>query len=123
MWADMLALVPGAIAHLPPGIIAYDWYYYPFGRRPRLELRNFAEYDVAPALRARGIEYWGCPMNGSFRHEPLPVFGETPRQHPRLVAAVPRGRRRRHAGHLVGAEPARHGDDDGRRRGRGLPLA
>jgi hypothetical protein len=76
MWADMLALVPGAVAHLPPGIIAYDWYYYPFGRRPRIELRNFAEYDLAPALAARGIEYWGCPMNGSFRHEPLPVFGE-----------------------------------------------
>ena len=76
MWADMLALLPGAVAHLPPGIVAYDWYYYPFGQRPRLELRNFAEYDLAPALRARGIEYWGCPMNGSFRHEPLPVFGE-----------------------------------------------
>jgi len=76
MWADMLALVPGAVAHLPPGIIAYDWYYYPFGQRPRIELRNFAEYDLAPALRARGVEYWGCPMNGSFRHEPLPVFGE-----------------------------------------------
>jgi hypothetical protein len=76
LWADMLALLPGAIAHLPPGIIAYDWYYYPFGLRPRIELRNFAEYDIEPALRARGIEYWGCPMNGSFRHEPLPVFGE-----------------------------------------------
>jgi hypothetical protein len=76
MWADMLALLPDAVAHLPAGIIAYDWYYYPFGRRPRLELRNFAEYELAPALRARGIEYWGCPMNGSFRHEPLPVFSE-----------------------------------------------
>ncbi|MFY9925699.1 MAG: family 20 glycosylhydrolase [Opitutaceae bacterium] len=76
IWADMPALIPEAIGHLPPGIIAYDWYYYPFGRRPRLELRNFAEYDLVPALRARGIEYWGCPMNGSFRHEPLPVFGE-----------------------------------------------
>jgi hypothetical protein len=76
LWADMLALLPGAIAHLPPGIIAYDWYYYPFGRRPRIELRNFAEYDLAPALKARGVEYWGCPMNGAFRHEPLPVFGE-----------------------------------------------
>jgi hypothetical protein len=76
MWADMLALLPAAIPHLPRGIAAYDWYYYPFGRRPRIELRNFAEYDLAPALRRRGIEYWGCPMNGSFRHEPLPVFGE-----------------------------------------------
>jgi hypothetical protein len=76
MWADMLALLPGAIRHLPPGIIAYDWYYYPFGKRPRIELRNFARYDLAPALKAQGIEYWGCPMNGSFRHEPLPVFGE-----------------------------------------------
>jgi hypothetical protein len=76
MWADMLALLPDAVAHLPPGIAAYDWYYYPFGRRPRLELRNFSEYELAPSLRARGIGYWGCPMNGSFRHEPLPVFGE-----------------------------------------------
>jgi len=76
MWADMLALIPGAIAHLPPGIIAYDWYYYPFRRLPRMELRNFAEYDLVPALRARGVEYWGCPMNGAFRREPLPVFGE-----------------------------------------------
>jgi hypothetical protein len=76
LWADMLALLPEAIADLPTGIIAYDWYYYPFGRRPRIEIRNFAEYDLAPALNARGIEYWGCPMNGSFRFEPLPVFGE-----------------------------------------------
>jgi hypothetical protein len=76
LWADMLALMPEAIGHLPPGSIAYDWYYYPFGGKPRIELRNFAEYDLAPALRARGIEYWGCPMNGAFRHEPMPVFGE-----------------------------------------------
>jgi hypothetical protein len=76
LWADMLALLPDAVSHLPPGVIAYDWYYYPFGRKPRIEIRNFAEYDLAPALRARGIEYWGCPMNGSFRFEPLPVFGE-----------------------------------------------
>jgi hypothetical protein len=72
----MLALLPGAIAFLPPGSVAYDWYYYPFGRRPRIELRNFAAYEIAPALRARGVEYWGCPMNGAFRHEPLPIFGE-----------------------------------------------
>ncbi len=76
IWADMLALLPAAIAQLPRGIIAYDWYYYPFRRHPRMELHNFAEYDLAPALAKQGIEYWGCPMNGGFRHEPLPVFGD-----------------------------------------------
>ncbi len=76
LWADMLALLPEAIPDLPRDVIAYDWYYYPFGRHPRVELRNFAEVDLATPLHARGIEYWGCPMNGAFRYEPLPVFGE-----------------------------------------------
>ncbi|HVW21133.1 MAG TPA: family 20 glycosylhydrolase [Opitutaceae bacterium] len=76
LWADMLALLPQAIPLLPPDVVAYDWYYYPFARSPRIELRNFAEYDLAPALRRRGIEYWGCPMSGAFRHEPLPIAGE-----------------------------------------------
>lgn len=76
MWADMLALIPEAIPLLPAGIAAYDWYYYPFQSRPRLELFNFREYDLAPSLRARGIEYWGCPTNGAFRFEPLPVFSD-----------------------------------------------
>ncbi len=76
LWADMLALLPEAIPELPPDVIAYDWYYYPFARRPRIELHNFAAYDLAAPLRARGIEYWGCPMNGAFRFEPMPVFGD-----------------------------------------------
>ncbi len=76
IWADMLALLPEAIAHLPGGLIAYDWYYYAFGRTPRLEAQNFRPYDLAPALRRQGISYWGCPMNGAFRHEPLPVFSD-----------------------------------------------
>jgi len=76
LWADMLALLPEAIRWIPEGAIAYDWYYYPFARRPALELRNFAEYDLVPALRAQGVEYWGCPMNGAFRFEPLPTFGD-----------------------------------------------
>ena len=76
LWADMLALLPAAIPQLPRDVIAYDWYYYPFARRPRVELHNFAEADLATPLQARGIEYWGCPMNGAFRYEPLPVFGE-----------------------------------------------
>ena len=76
LWADMLALLPAAIPLLPRGVIAYDWYYYPFARKPKIELHNFRDYDLAPALKKRGIEYWGCPMNGAFRYEPLPVFGE-----------------------------------------------
>jgi hypothetical protein len=76
LWADMLALLPAAIPQLPREVIAYDWYYYPFARRPRVELHNFAEVDLAAPLQARGIEYWGCPMNGAFRYETLPIFGE-----------------------------------------------
>ena len=76
IWADMLVLLPEAIAHLPQGLIAYDWYYHAFARHPRFELHNFKTYNLAPKLRAQGVEYWGCPMNGAFRHEPLPVFGE-----------------------------------------------
>lgn len=76
LWADMLALIPDAIPQLPRGVIAYDWYYYPFPRHPRMELHNYADYDLAPAFAKQGIEYWGCPMNGSFRYEPLPVFGD-----------------------------------------------
>ncbi len=76
LWADMLYYIPEAIPLLPRDVIAYDWYYYPFRRLPRVELFNFAERDLAGPLRRHGIEYWGCPMNGAFRHEPLPVFGE-----------------------------------------------
>jgi hypothetical protein len=76
LWADMLALLPAAIPELPRDVTAYDWYYYPFARHPRVELRNFAKIDLATPLRARGIEYWGCPMNGAFRYEPMPVFGD-----------------------------------------------
>ncbi|HTJ79951.1 MAG TPA: family 20 glycosylhydrolase [Rariglobus sp.] len=76
IWADMLAFIPEAIPQLPRGLVAYDWYYYPFARHPRVELFNFAECDLAPAFATQGIAYWGCPMNGSFRYEPLPVFAD-----------------------------------------------
>jgi len=76
LWADMLYFLPEAIPLLPAGLIAYDWYYYPFRRHPRVELFNFAARDLAEPLRRQGIAYWGCPMNGSFRHEPMPVFGD-----------------------------------------------
>jgi len=74
IWADMLYFLPEAIPLLPKDLIAYDWYYYPFARLPKVELFNYAERDLATPLQAHGIEYWGCPMNGGFRHEPLPHF-------------------------------------------------
>ncbi|MBX3750449.1 MAG: family 20 glycosylhydrolase [Opitutaceae bacterium] len=76
MWADMLYFLPEAIPLLPAGLIAYDWYYYPFRRHPRVEFFNFVARDLAAPLQRQGIAYWGCPMNGSFRHEPMPVFGD-----------------------------------------------
>jgi hypothetical protein len=76
MWADMLYFVPDAIPQLPRGITAYDWYYYPFSHKPRVEFFNFAERDLFPALHKQGIHYYGCPMNGAFRYEPLPIFGD-----------------------------------------------
>jgi hypothetical protein len=94
IWADMLIMLPEAIPQLPPGIAAYDWYYHGFNRLPRFELFNFKEYDLEPALRQRGIPYWACPMNGAFRQEPLPVFGE------RLANAVAWWQR----GQAVGAQ-------------------
>ena len=76
LWADMLYFIPEAIPLLPRGVTAYDWYYYPFAKKPRVEFFNFAERDLHPALMKQGIAYYGCPMNGAFRHEPLPVFGD-----------------------------------------------
>ncbi len=76
LWADMLYFIPEAIPLLPRGITAYDWYYYPFAKKPRVEFFNFAERDLQPALKKQGIGYYGCPMNGAFRYEPLPVFGD-----------------------------------------------
>ena len=107
----------------PRGIIAYDWYYYPFGPGPRIELRNFA--GVRPRARAPGPRrrVLGLPDERLVPPRAPARLRREDRQHPRLVAPVPCGRRRRHAGHLVGAQPARDRDDDRRRRGRGLPLA
>ncbi len=74
MWADMLYYIPEAIAGLPQDLTAYEWYYYGFKRWPRIELFNFAEADIAKALRRRGISIYGCAMNGSARYEPMPHF-------------------------------------------------
>jgi hypothetical protein len=74
MWGDMLYFLPEAIPLLPKDETIYEWYYYGFPRRPRVELFNFAESDLGERLRARGLTVWGCPMNGSARYEPLPHF-------------------------------------------------
>lgn len=92
LWADMLYFLPEAIPLLPTDLIAYDWYYYPFKNLPRVELFNYAEVDLATPLMRRGIEYWGCPMNGAFRHEPLPHFSD------RLANAIAWWRRCRQIG-------------------------
>lgn len=74
MWADMLYFLPEAIPLLPADVTIFEWYYYGFPRRPRVELFNFAESDLGDQLRARNFAVWGCPMNGSARYEPLPHF-------------------------------------------------
>ena len=74
MWGDMLYFLPEAIPLLPADVTIYEWYYYGFPRRPRVELFNFAESDLGERLRARKMTVWGCPMNGSARYEPLPHF-------------------------------------------------
>jgi hypothetical protein len=76
LWADMFYYIPEAIAQLPRDVIACEWYYYPFHRRPRVELFNFAEADLAAHFKQHGIAFYGCPMNGAFRWEPLPNFRE-----------------------------------------------
>jgi len=74
LWADMFYYIPEAVAALPPDVTAYEWYYYPFARQPRVELFNFAGADLAALFKKRGIAFYGCPMNGAFRWEPLPAF-------------------------------------------------
>jgi hypothetical protein len=76
LWADMFYYIPEAVAQLPRDVIACEWYYYPFTRRPRVELFNFAEADLAAQFKQHGIAFYGCPMNGAFRWEPLPNFSE-----------------------------------------------
>ena len=76
MWADMFYFIPEAIPLLPRGIHAYEWYYHAFVRHPRVELFNFGSCDIATPLRRHGISMYGCPMNGAFRFEPLPHFGD-----------------------------------------------
>jgi hypothetical protein len=105
LWADLLYYLPKAIPLLPRDVTAYEWYYYPFGRRPRVELYNFAEADLAAPLRRHGLAFYACPMNGAFRWEPLPAFAE---RMANITAWWHRGRRTGAAGFLVTSwEPGR----------------
>jgi len=74
MWADMLYYIPEAIAMLPKDTIAYDWYYYPFKKFPKIEIYNYADVDLTGALRKAGLDVYGCPNNGPFLYEPLTPF-------------------------------------------------
>jgi hypothetical protein len=76
LWADMFYYIPEAIAQLPRDVVAFEWYYYPFARRPRVELFNFTEADLAAQFKQNDIAFYGCPMNGAFRWEPLPSFSQ-----------------------------------------------
>jgi hypothetical protein len=74
MWGDMLYYVPDAIPLLPRDAVVYDWYYYPFRQRPRVELYNFVGVDSTRRLRRAGLNVYGCPNNGPFNKEPLTPF-------------------------------------------------
>lgn len=76
IWGDMFYYFPEAIAAVPRDVAVFDWYYYPFRRRPRVELFNFRELDSAGALVRAGLETWACPMNGPFFSEIAPPFAE-----------------------------------------------
>ncbi len=105
LWADMFYYIPEAIAQLPRDVTAYEWYYYPFTRHPRVELFNFAEADLASRFKDHGIAFYGCPMNGAFRWEPLPAFRE---RMDNLLSWWRHGHRTNAAGFLVTSwEPSR----------------
>lgn len=72
LWADMLHYIPEAIPLLPKSAILYDWFYYPFQNRPRVELFNYAGADLTGRLKKAGFTVFGCPNNGPFFHENLP---------------------------------------------------
>lgn len=74
MWGDMLYYVPDAIPLLPKDVTVFDWYYYPFRRKPKIELYNFREVDSLGRLVEAGIEAIGCPNNGPFGVEPATPF-------------------------------------------------
>ncbi|HTB81006.1 MAG TPA: family 20 glycosylhydrolase [Opitutaceae bacterium] len=105
LWADMFYYIPEAIAQLPRDVTAYEWYYYPFAGRPRVELFNFAEADLASRFKKHGIAFYGCPMNGAFRWESLPAFRE---RMDNILSWWRHGRRTNAAGFLVTSwEPGR----------------
>ena len=76
VWGDMFYYFPAAIRGVPKDVAVFDWYYYPFARRPRVELFNFREVPSAERLKAAGLEVWACPNNGPFFCEIAPPFAD-----------------------------------------------
>jgi hypothetical protein len=72
--ADMLYYIREAIPLLPKETVAFDWFYYPFRRMPRIELYNFADVDLTGEMRAAGLDVYGLPTNGILMNELLPPF-------------------------------------------------
>gem|GEM_PF-3780116 len=118
LWADMLYYLPEVIPLLPRGVIAYDWYYYPFRQSPRVELFNFAERDLAPALRAQGDRLLGLSDERRFSLRTPAGLRRTSGQYPLMVGTLSAGERRRLSRHVMGGVPPCVGNDDRRRRRR-----
>lgn len=76
VWGDMLYYFPEIIDGIPKDVAVFDWYYYPFKNKPRVELHNYREVDSAGNLRRAGLETWASPNNGPFFCEITPPFSD-----------------------------------------------
>jgi len=106
LWADMLALLPEAIPLLPDGHRRLRLVLLPV--QPAAADRTAQLPGVRPCRAAAGPgnRILGLSMNGAFRHESLPVFGERRlAQYPRLVAPLAGRWGPRIPGFVLGARP------------------
>ncbi len=76
IWGDMFYYFPEIINDIPKDAAVFDWYYYPFHDKPRVELYNFREIDSSTILRRAGLEVWAAPNNGPFFCEITPPFSD-----------------------------------------------
>ncbi len=66
IWGDMFYYYPEKIPQIPKDVVVFDWFYYPFETRPRVEQFGFREIDSAGALRRAGLRVWGCSLGNGF---------------------------------------------------------